>query len=45
LAGKCLIHIGRKGAILFPKEIGAYDLGRCEETGATLAAGLALGIF
>ena len=33
------------GAILSPKIIGAYDLGRCEELGATIAAGLALEIF
>jgi multimeric flavodoxin WrbA len=32
-------------AILAPKVIGANDLGRCEELGATLAAGLAMGIF
>ena len=32
-------------AILAPKMIGADDLGRCEELGATLAAGLAMGIF
>lgn len=32
-------------AILRPKEIGAYDITRCEETGATIAAGLVLGIF
>ena len=32
-------------AILAPKVIGADDLGRCEELGATLAAGLAMGIF
>ena len=31
--------------ILAPKEIGAHDLQRCEEIGATLAAGLALGIY
>jgi multimeric flavodoxin WrbA len=31
--------------ILRPKRIGAEDLARCEELGATLAAGLALGIF
>ena len=31
--------------ILRPKQIGAEDLARCEELGATLAAGLALGIF
>jgi multimeric flavodoxin WrbA len=32
-------------AILAPKHIGAEDLARCEEIGATLAAGLDLGIF
>jgi multimeric flavodoxin WrbA len=32
-------------AILAPKTIGAADLQRCEEAGAALAAGLALGIF
>jgi NAD(P)H-dependent FMN reductase len=32
-------------AILAPKHIGAADLARCEELGATLAAGLGLGIF
>ena len=32
-------------AILSRKIIGAYDLGRCEELGATIAAGLALEIF
>ena len=32
-------------AILAPKMIGADDLGSCEELGATLAAGLAMGIF
>lgn len=32
-------------AILAPKQVGAPDLARCEETGAALAAGLALGIF
>ena len=31
--------------ILAPKEIGAHDLQRCEEIGATLAAGLTLGIY
>jgi multimeric flavodoxin WrbA len=31
--------------ILAPKQIGAHDLQRCEEIGATLAAGLALGIY
>jgi len=38
-------HAQTPEAILFPKEIGAYDRGRCEEAGATLAAGLVLGIF
>lgn len=32
-------------AILAPKTIGADDLARCEELGATLAAGMAMGIF
>jgi multimeric flavodoxin WrbA len=32
-------------AILAPKQIGEYDLQRCKEIGATLAAGLALGIY
>jgi multimeric flavodoxin WrbA len=32
-------------AILAPKRISAADLARCEELGATLAAGLSLGIF
>ena len=32
-------------AILAPKTIGVNDLHRCEETGAALAAGLALGVF
>lgn len=31
--------------ILAPKHIGREDLARCEEVGATLAAGLAMGIF
>jgi flavodoxin len=31
--------------ILRPKKIGQDDLGRCEEVGATLAAGLALGLY
>jgi multimeric flavodoxin WrbA len=31
--------------ILAPKRIGDYDLSRCYEIGATLAAGLALGIY
>ena len=31
--------------ILAPKKIGVYDLQRCEEVGATLAAGLTLGIY
>lgn len=32
-------------AILAPKTIGAEDLGRCEEIGAALAGGMAMGIF
>jgi multimeric flavodoxin WrbA len=38
-------HAQSPEAILRPKQIGAADLARCEEIGATLAAGLALGIF
>jgi multimeric flavodoxin WrbA len=32
-------------AILAPKVIGAADVARCEETGATIAAGMAIGMF
>ena len=38
-------HAQTPEEILRPKQIGAQDLARCEELGATLAAGLALGIF
>jgi multimeric flavodoxin WrbA len=38
-------HAQTPEAILAPKQIGDYDLKRCEEIGATLAAGLALGIY
>lgn len=38
-------HAQTKEAILQPKVIGADDLRRCEEVGATLAAGLVMGIF
>jgi multimeric flavodoxin WrbA len=38
-------HAQTPEAILAPKMIGADDLGRCEELGAALAAGLAMGIF
>lgn len=38
-------HAQTPEAILAPKRIGAPDLARCEELGATLAAGLGLGIF
>ncbi len=38
-------HAQTPEAILAPKTIGADDLQRCEETGAAIAAGLALGIF
>ena len=38
-------HAQTPEAILAPKTIGADELDRCEELGATLAAGLATGIF
>jgi multimeric flavodoxin WrbA len=38
-------HAQTPEAILAPKTIGEEDLRRCEETGAAIAAGLALGIF
>ncbi len=38
-------HAQTSEEILKPKQIGAIDLARCEELGATIAAGLALGIF
>jgi multimeric flavodoxin WrbA len=38
-------HAQTPQAILAAKTIGADDLRRCEETGAAIAAGLALGIF
>ena len=38
-------HAQTPEAILAPKEIGEFDLSRCEEIGATLAAGLVLGIY
>ena len=38
-------HAQTPDAILRPKEIGSQDLARCESVGATIAAGLALGIF
>jgi multimeric flavodoxin WrbA len=38
-------HAQTPEAILAPKTIGADDLARCEEIGAALAAGLAMGIF
>ena len=38
-------HAQTPEAILAPKSIGADALKRCEETGAALAAGLAMGIF
>ena len=38
-------HAQAPEAILSPKQISRGDLGRCEEIGATLAAGLAMGIF
>ena len=38
-------HAQTPETILAPKQIGADDLERCREIGATLAAGLAAGIF
>jgi multimeric flavodoxin WrbA len=38
-------HAQTSEAILAPKQIGEFDLHRCEEIGATLAAGLALAIY
>ena len=38
-------HAQTPEQILSPKTIGPVDLSRCEELGATLAAGLGLGIF
>ncbi len=38
-------HAQTPEAILAPKVIGSDDLGRCEEIGAALAAGLGMGIF
>ncbi len=38
-------HAQTPEAILAPKTIGADDLQRCREIGATIAAGLALGIY
>ena len=38
-------HAQTPEAILAPKQIAEFDLQRCEELGATLAAGLALGIY
>ncbi|HEY2920166.1 MAG TPA: NAD(P)H-dependent oxidoreductase [Candidatus Binatia bacterium] len=38
-------HAQTPEAILAAKQIGKHDLKRCEEIGATLAAGLALGIY
>ena len=38
-------HAQTPETILAPKHLGADDLRRCEETGAALAAGLALGVY
>jgi multimeric flavodoxin WrbA len=38
-------HAQTPEAILAPKVIGVDDLARCEEVGATLAAGIMMGIF
>lgn len=38
-------HAQTPEAILAPKQVGAAELARCEEIGATIASGLALGIY
>ena len=38
-------HAQTPEAIVAPKQIGEFDLQRCEQIGATLAAGLTLGIY
>lgn len=38
-------HAQTPETILAPKQIGEFDLNRCAEIGATLAAGLTLGIY
>lgn len=38
-------HAQTPEAILAPKTIGAEDLARCQDLGATLAAGMAIGMF
>ena len=38
-------HAQTEEQILQPKTIGAIELARCEELGATIASGLALGIY
>jgi hypothetical protein len=38
-------HAQTPEAILAPKTIGAAELERCREIGATIAAGLELGIY
>ncbi|MND09631.1 hypothetical protein D3C83_331130 [compost metagenome] len=38
-------HAQTPEAILAPKTISAADLRRCEDIGAAIAAGLALGVF
>jgi hypothetical protein len=38
-------HAQTPESILAPKQIGEFDLNRCAEIGATLAAGLMLGIY
>ncbi|GAA0568221.1 NAD(P)H-dependent oxidoreductase [Craurococcus roseus] len=47
VAGPLIVctHAQTPEAILATKTIGAGDLARCEELGATLAAGMAMGIF
>ena len=38
-------HAQTPEAIFAPKVIGSDDLSRCEELGATFAAGLSMGVF
>src|SRR4051795_11826584 len=38
-------HAQTPEAIFAPKVIGSEELGRCEELGATFAAGLSMGVF
>ncbi len=40
-----ITHAQTPEAILAPKTIGAEEIARCEELGAAMAAGLAMGVF